>query len=55
MLSVYVLKLMPAELAAGRLVGEIEHVASQSTALIHNVEELIGFLAQCTDDVTGDR
>jgi len=44
-LSVYVLRLLPTELAAGRVVGEVEHVATSDTAVIRNVEELLSFLA----------
>lgn len=45
MLSVYVLRLVPAEQAHGRVVGQIEDVASGGSHVIHSAEELVGFLA----------
>jgi len=52
-LSVYVLRLLPTELAAGRVVGEVEHVGSGSTAVVRSVEDLVGFLACSQDDKAG--
>lgn len=54
MLSVYVLRLLPTELAAGRVVGEVEHVGSGSTAMVRSVEELIGVLVGRNDDEKGE-
>ena len=53
MVSVYVLRLLPTELASGRVVGEVEDVASGGTALIRSVEELVGFLAGRRDEEAG--
>jgi len=49
-LSVYVLRLLPTELAAGRVVGQVEHVGSGSTAVVRSVEDLVGFLAGRPDE-----
>ncbi|HVA42524.1 MAG TPA: hypothetical protein VNF50_03490 [Acidimicrobiales bacterium] len=53
MLSVYVLRLLPTELAAGRVVGEVEHVGTGSTAVVRSAEELVGFLAGRPDEEAG--
>ena len=45
MTAVYVLRLIPAELAGGRVVGQVEDVASGGTTYIRSAEELVGFLA----------
>ena len=52
--AVYVLRLLPTELASGRVVGEVEDVASGGTALIRSVEELVGFLAGRRDEEAGE-
>lgn len=49
MLCVYVLKLVPDQLSAGLVVGEVEHVGSQCKARVRSVEELIWFLTQRRD------
>ena len=49
MLRVYVLKLVPDELSAGRVVGEVEHVGSQSTVRVRSAEELLCFLTERRD------
>ena len=49
MLSVYVLKLVPDQLSAGRVVGEVEHVGSQCKARVRSVEELVCFLTERRD------
>ncbi|MGH9300821.1 MAG: hypothetical protein ACRD0I_01715 [Acidimicrobiales bacterium] len=45
MLVVYVLRLNPAELEGGRVVGQVEDVASGGTTYIHSSQDLVRFLA----------
>ena len=45
MVAVYVLRLLPAELAGGRVVGQVEDVASGGMTSIRSAEDLVGFLA----------
>lgn len=46
MLVSFVLRLVPRELAAGRLVGEVEAVATGERRAVHGSDELLGF---CTE------
>ena len=44
MVSVYVLRLRPEDLAEGRIVGQAEHVASGDNAPIRSADELVDLL-----------
>ena len=50
MLVSYVLRLVPEELAAGRLIGEVEAVASGERRAVHGAAELQAF---CTEVLKG--
>jgi hypothetical protein len=54
-LCVYVLRLLPQELADGRIVGQVEEVESKNTSVIHNVEELRAFLTGASGEREADR
>lgn len=43
MLVSYVLRLVPDELADGRLIGEVEAVGTGERRAIHGMDELMGF------------
>ena len=43
MLVTLVIRLVPEGLAAGRFVGQVEHVGSGETQLVHGVSDLVGF------------
>lgn len=38
-----VIRLVPEGLAAGRFVGQVEHVGNGETQLVHGVSDLVGF------------
>jgi len=43
MLVTLVIRLVPEGLAAGRFVGQVEHVGNGETQLVHGVSDLVGF------------
>lgn len=43
MLVTLVIRLVPEGLAAGRFVGQVEHVGNGETQLVHEVADLVGF------------
>jgi hypothetical protein len=43
MLVTLVIRLVPEGLAAGRFVGQVEHVGNGETELVHGVSDLVGF------------
>ena len=43
MLITLVIRLVPEGLAAGRFVGQVEHVGSGETQLVQGVSDLVGF------------
>jgi hypothetical protein len=43
MLVTLVIRLVPEGLAAGRFVGQVEHVGNGETQMVHGVSDLVGF------------
>lgn len=52
MLVTLVIRLVPEGLAAGRFVGQVEHVGSGETQLVHGVSDLVGFAQRAGFETT---
>jgi hypothetical protein len=57
MLVTLVIRLVPEGLAAGRFVGQVEHVGNGETQLVQGVSDLVGFAqrAALEIDTSADR
>ena len=53
MLVTLVIRLVPEGLAAGRFVGEVEHVGSGESRLLTGVSDLVGFAQRAATDTAG--
>jgi hypothetical protein len=53
MLVTLVIRLVPEGLAAGRFVGQVEHVASGDTQVVHGVSDLVGFAQRAGLELPG--
>ena len=52
MLVTLVIRLVPEGLAAGRFVGQVEHVGNGETELVHGVSDLVGFAQRAAQEST---
>ena len=53
MLVTLVIRLVPEGLAAGRFVGQVEHVGSGDTQVVHGVSDLVGFAQRAGLEMSG--
>lgn len=53
MLVTLVIRLVPEGLAAGRFVGEVEHVGNGESQLLTGVSDLVSFAQRAAVDTTG--
>ncbi len=53
MLVTLVIRLVPEGLAAGRFVGQVEHVGSGETQMVHGVSDLVGFAQRTNLEIGG--
>ena len=55
MLVTLVIRLVPEGLAAGRFVGEVEHVGNGESQLLTGVSDLVSFAQRAAVDTTGSK
>ena len=53
MLVTLVIRLVPEGLAAGRFVGQVEHVGSGETQTVQGVSDLVGFAQRAVPEAGG--